>query len=155
MIGFGIRLRRELYRKIRVLRGNVRQHGIFWFLNRLLPYIIVLLLAVLLRIVLWTLKPLVHFRFGPLGTRALGGFALNPELYLCERDANLRPTKGFDVMDFFDGDGHSISGRSKFRDTVSNYQLSVMWERKIRVSRVARSEASTPSASPFSERENS
>ena len=78
-----------------------------------IPFVLPLVLGVR------ALRPFVLIRFGRLISNRLGHFALEPELYLCERDAGMHPPGAVNI--FY----HS--------KPLSNQQLKKMWERKLRV----------------------
>jgi putative glycosyltransferase (TIGR04372 family) len=75
-------------------------------------------------IIVRLLRPVLVFRFGQLATSRIGHLALDTELYLCERDAGAdrKPT-----VDFF-----------YHASPVSNQQLKKLWNRRLRVSWLAR-----------------
>ena len=87
-----------------------------------------LFLAVLIFIVpvlmIRAVRPFVLIRFGPLRSGRIGHFAVNTELYLCQKDTVRGGPRTFDVFYY-----------SRF---ISNRQIKRMWDRKLRVSRWAR-----------------
>jgi len=76
--------------------------------------------AILAIIIIRLLKPVVLIRFSPLYSSRIGHFAINTELYLCERDIDDRMQKTVDL--FY----HSCF--------VCNQQLKKMWDRVLHVS---------------------
>lgn len=84
-------------------------------------------LAWVLAIAVRVARPVVRIRFGSLISPRIGHFALNTELYLCERDAG-KHGRTFDIF--------------YCPEAVSNVQLMKMWARVLRVwpmaARVAR-----------------
>jgi putative glycosyltransferase (TIGR04372 family) len=95
-----------LLRKVRALANN---------LGRFAVNLVALVLVLLIRV----LRPLVVIRIGALASNRIGHYALDAELYLCERDAGLIPSRTFDV--FYDG------------GPVCNQQLRKMWRRRLRM----------------------
>lgn len=70
------------------------------------------------------MRPLILVRFGQLSTSRIGHFALDTEMYLCERDTGIDHHR---TWDFF------------FHATpVSNHQLKKLWNRVLWVSRIFR-----------------
>ena len=69
------------------------------------------------------LRPFVLIRFGKLISVRIGHFAINTEVYLCEKDAGLHDEKAIDI--FY----HS--------QAVCNYHLKNMWDRILYVSPLA------------------
>lgn len=65
-------------------------------------------------------RPFIIIRLGPLYNRRIGHFAINTELYLCERDSGAYKGRYYDI--FYYGPGK-----------ISNYQLKRMWERMLRI----------------------
>jgi len=66
------------------------------------------------------IRPAVLIRFGPLRSNRIGHFALNTEIYLCERDGQTGGKKSIDLF--------------YHMKPVCNEQLKVMWERVLFVS---------------------
>ena len=83
--------------------------GTFCFLLAAVPGVLILVVVRLLR-------PIVVIRFGELFSESLGHYALNTELFLCERGAGMHSQRTFD---FF----YNNSLR------VCNVQLQKMWNR--------------------------
>jgi len=69
------------------------------------------------------LRPLVIIRFGQLYTERIGHFAVNTEVYLCERDAGLH---GQQILDIF-----------YYSFPICNEQLRKMWARTLHICRFA------------------
>lgn len=69
------------------------------------------------------IKPFILIRFGPVGTERIGHFALDPELYLCRRDAGMCGQKTYDIF-YFTG-------------SFGNQQLKKMWKRTLGISSFA------------------
>ncbi len=70
------------------------------------------------------LRPLVVVRLGPLPSSRLGHFAIETEMYLCDRDKRKNGSQPFDIF--------------YHRLPICNHQLKSMWDRKLRVFRLAR-----------------
>ncbi len=72
-------------------------------------------------IIIHLFSPLILIRIGPLHSRRIGHFALNMELYLCEKKYEINTPKGryFDLF-YLD-------------KLVSNKQLAKMWRRKFNI----------------------
>lgn len=105
---------RAWYRKVRTLLA-------------LLPFVPAVLLVRVLR-------PVKLIRFGPLRSDRIGHFALNTEIYLCERDTGMHGRRTLDLH---------------YHGTlVSNQQLKRMWERTLRVFPLARALDKTNSLLP-------
>ena len=81
---------------------------------------LVALLVLLVRLV----RPVVTVRFGALQSGRIGHFAVNTELYLCERDAGMHHGRTVDV--FY----HGVR--------PCNRQLDKMWRRKLRLHQFAK-----------------
>lgn len=95
-------------------------------------------LALLLRIVLQLLKPIMHIRFGRLWSPRLGTFSFSLELYLCEKEAGVEPGHAVDIFYHYDRDGYMLRNPVKPKDAVCNQQLDVMWRRTLHVHEFAR-----------------
>ena len=65
------------------------------------------------------IRPLVLVRFGRLTCHRIGHYIMDPELYLCQRDAHPPGRRQFDIF---------YNGRQ-----ISNEQVKTMWRRTIRV----------------------
>lgn len=100
-----------------IRQGGLRTLAGYIIMVILLPVWIVVLLAVR------ALKPFVLIRFGKIVALRLGHFALEPELYLCERDAGMYGPRTIDI--------------SYYSPPVSNMQLKKMWDRMLTVSQIA------------------
>ena len=127
--------RREVDR-FRNGNGQIRRHLIrrrLEHLESILSYPVRWLLAVLLRILLEALKPVVQIRFARLGSCSLGLFALPTEAYLCEREAGLHPRNAFDVFYRYDRDAGGIRPPSKREAMVCNEQLDRMFRPHLRI----------------------
>lgn len=94
---------------------------------------VALLLAVILRVVLRLLKPIVQIRFGQLWSPRLGIFTLTTEMYLCERDVGIQPRHSIDLFYHYDRDGYMLQRRLTPRQAIANQQLNAMFERALRV----------------------
>ena len=117
---------------------KVRQRGVSWCVRKAVSYLSLLPLAVLLRLVLLSLRPILRIRFGRLWSPRLGPFAHFTELYLCEQDAGMQPRGSLDLWYHYDRDGYMLKKPPKPREAISNLQLATMWERVIHVTAVAR-----------------
>ena len=82
--------------------------------------ILLLALAIPMALLIRALRPLVTVRVGPLRSHTIGHFAVNTELYLCERDAGMHGRRTLDL--FYYG------------SMVCNRQLKKMWDRTLFVS---------------------
>ncbi|MBI5050403.1 MAG: TIGR04372 family glycosyltransferase [Nitrospirae bacterium] len=76
-------------------------------------------------ILIRSIKPIKLIRFGNLRSNRIGHFALNTELYLCEKDNNMQSNNSIDVFFYDKNKG------------VCNYQLLKMWKRILRVNQIA------------------
>jgi putative glycosyltransferase (TIGR04372 family) len=123
-----------LYRDPRSLASKAQEKGF----GRVAAFLSLLPLAVLLRMLLWSLKPIIHIRFGQLWSHRLGSFSMGPELRLCERDASMHPKKSLDLWYHFDGAKEIRQIPVTPRQAVCNEQLNVMWGRTIHVTETAR-----------------
>ncbi|MFC1646118.1 TIGR04372 family glycosyltransferase [Candidatus Omnitrophota bacterium] len=65
------------------------------------------------------LRPLLTIRLGPLRSERIGHFAINTELYLCERDAHMHEPRTLDIF--------------YYTLPVCNQQLKKMWDRTLHV----------------------
>jgi putative glycosyltransferase (TIGR04372 family) len=101
-------------------------------------YIALLPSAAFLRVLLRLLEPFVYIRFGQLWSSRLGVFALDTELYLCERDAGIQPRGSLDLWYHYDRDGYMLRKPVKPRAAISNQQLSTMFGRVIHLWEPAR-----------------
>ena len=122
-----------------------RTKGLLWSLRKLRWYsikgsrlLVLLPFAILLRIALLSLKPVIHVRFGRFWSDRLGPFAMSTELYLCERDIGIQP-KSLDLWYHHDRDSYMLRKPRTGRQFICNQQLSEMWERLIHVTDAARS----------------
>jgi putative glycosyltransferase (TIGR04372 family) len=86
-------------------------------LLRLLAAVAAVPVALLLR----ALRPLILVRVGGLISHRIGHFAINTELYLCERGAGLHARRTFDVFTLYR------------LEPVCNQQLRRMWGRVLRI----------------------
>jgi len=80
--------------------------------------------ALVCLIIVRVVRPLVHFRFGPLHSSLIGHFVGFTEIYLCEKDAGLHDSRAIDI--FF------------YRYSIANHQLKRMWNRILHVWSFAR-----------------
>jgi len=82
------------------------------------------ILTMPLVLILRVLKRAIIIRFGVLPSERIGHFALNVELYLCERDKSMHNPRNFDIF--------------YYNSQISNYQLMKMWGRVLRISNSAK-----------------
>ena len=129
----------------RFLAAKFREKGAWWAVRKLASYLfhftsflLLVPLAVVLRMVLLALKPLVYIRFGRLWSPRLGPFVMFTELYLCERDAGMQPPRALDLWYHYDQDAYVLQKPVTPRQAICNQQVSKMWERVIHVTEVAR-----------------
>lgn len=116
---------------------RLRKKGVAWCVKKGTPYISLLPVALLLRIILLIIKPLVHIRFGQLLSSRIGILSLGTEFYLCEKDAGMHPGRYLDLWYHHDGDAPVLADRGNRRDFICNKQLAAMWERVLHVNQVA------------------
>jgi hypothetical protein len=90
-------------------------------------------LALLLRLVLVLLKPLVHVRFGRMYSQSIGTWDIPMELYLCEKDSGVHPKKSWDVFYHFDPDRHTLINPPKITQMVPNRQVEKMIGDNLRI----------------------
>lgn len=90
-------------------------HNLLLFLLFVLQSLVILPFVSVVRL----LRVLVVIRFGPLRSERIGHFAVNTELYLCERDAGMNSRKTFDIF--------------YHTSPICNHQLKRMWDRRLRV----------------------
>ncbi|MBW2617788.1 MAG: TIGR04372 family glycosyltransferase [Deltaproteobacteria bacterium] len=94
---------------------------LFWLGRRVIDLLLILRLARPLAVAALTvLRPFVRIRIGRLNSARLGHFALDAELYLCERDADKQDGNALDVF-------YLRSNR------VCNQKLAEMFGRRIRI----------------------
>ncbi|MBC8281225.1 MAG: hypothetical protein H8E48_10600, partial [Chloroflexi bacterium] len=93
------------------------------FLSLLAP--LLLPFALLLRIALMALKPIVRVRFGRIWSFQLGQFAIPIEIYLCERDEGKLPKRTLDIFYHYDNEdfNRSLKNPVKPIDAVCNVFL--------------------------------
>lgn len=105
-------------RKVSTIINYYKAIHVVVFFVPLLPVVILIRL----------IRPLLLIRFGVIENQRIGHYAVNPELYLCERDAGLQPKKAFDIFYRMDP------------TFTSNRQLEKMWKRcrQIRMWEIAR-----------------
>jgi len=96
--------------------------GLLWRLA--FPFSMVL--ALLLRLALLALKPLVHVRFGRMYSQSIGTWDIPMELYLCQKDAGIHPKNSWDVFYHFDPDRHTLVNPPKITEMVPNRQVEKM-----------------------------
>jgi putative glycosyltransferase (TIGR04372 family) len=97
---------------------QVRKGGISILFGKLCA-IPLILLALPVVFLVRILRPLVVIRFESLHSNRIGHFALDAELYLCERDAGMHNSRSVDIF-YYNGQ-------------ISNYQLKRMWDRKLHI----------------------
>lgn len=119
-----------LFRYIRQQTGEVLRGGLPVLLRKgriLLKIVcslhILLLLAPVAVLLIRALRPLILIRVGPLESRRIGHFAANTEVYLCERDAGIGDKCAIDIF--------------YHPPPVCNQQLKKMWNRTLRIYRIA------------------
>lgn len=120
-------LKNSAWRLICFLRYHARdiRRGGLPVLLRKAQAFLMMVLAVPVVLPIRALRSLVLIRFGQLISHRIGHFAVNTELYLCERDAGLYSPRTIDIF--------------YHTSPVSNQQLKKMWDRStLRVSRLAR-----------------
>lgn len=83
-----------------------------------------LILALPCVIVARLLRPVILIRFGQLWSSRIGHFAINTELYLCQRDLEDTRERTLDLF--------------YHTPIISNYQLKKMWERTLLISPLVR-----------------
>jgi putative glycosyltransferase (TIGR04372 family) len=86
----------------------------------IITVIIFIPLAVFVRLI----SPIKQFSFRALNNTRIGHFAINTEIYLCEKDAGFEPKNSLDI--FFIESNY-----------ICNQQLFKMWKRKLIVSQIA------------------
>ena len=101
---------------------DIREGGLSVLLRKLRRFLVMILAAPVV-LVVRALRPVVVIRFGSLISGRIGHFALNTELYLCERDAGMHMRRTFDI--FYNN------------SPVCNQQLKRMWDRTLHVSQFA------------------
>ena len=117
--------------------NHVRKGGLRVFLRKISRIVLyyraihaILLFIPLLPVVIFVrlIRPFLLVRFGVIENQRIGHYAVNPELYLCERDAGLQPNRSLDIFYKIDP------------TYTANRQLERMWKRsgRIRVWEVAR-----------------
>src|SRR4030042_4086159 len=102
--------------------GQIKQGGLTVMLRKIRRFL-ALLLSIPAVLLIRALRPLVLIRIGPLKSAVIGYLAANPELYLCRRDAGIENKRAFDIF-------YHLT-------PVSNQQLKKMWDRTLRVWRLA------------------
>ena len=113
--------------------NRIQDRGMGWVAKRITIIACLLTPAVILRLILLTIKPMLHIRIGVLRSERLGTFAMFPEIYLCERDHGAQPSRSLDVWFHSDQDSHMLLRPKHVRDTICNQQLNKMWERTLNV----------------------
>lgn len=100
-----------------VFRELIKSKALF-FLQKCRALFLILLAPVGVLIVR-LLRPFILIRFSTLLSSRIGHFAVNTELYLCERDAGIQNQRSLDV----------------FYNTlpICNHQLKKMWNRKLHI----------------------
>ena len=98
---------------------------------------VLLPLALLLRITLVVLKPLVHIRFGRIWVFHMGNHAICTEVYLCQSDAGELPKRSFDIFYPYTYEV-LIRGMIKPKTVPANEQLHLMFKRHLRTTESAR-----------------
>ena len=121
-------------RVLRVTRGYLPWLTYIATLPLLFP------LALVLRLILISIKPLVHVRFGQLWVFNMGNHAMCTELYLCERDAGEHPKRSFDIFYHYIYEVliRAMVRRDKTQNLAANKQLDIMFRRQLRVAQIAR-----------------
>ena len=90
------------------------------FVVRLLQLISGSMIAIAIRVV----YPMRHYRFGRLPSHEIGHYASNVEIYLCEKESNLRGHRHKSIDTWYRNPDHG----------VANNQLDTMWSRVIKIS---------------------
>jgi len=90
------------------------------YLFKLLQMISGLVVAIAIRVVL----PFRNYKFGRLPSHEIGHYASNVEIYLCEKESNLRGHRHKSIDTWYRNPDHA----------VANNQLDTMWSRVIRIS---------------------
>lgn len=129
--GTPIRVMRSFRTQIRQIRNEgftavVRKARI---LLKLIPDLPGALLATPIVVLVRLLRPFVVIRFGPIRSPNFGHFVSEPEMYLSKRDMGLDDPRTIDIHYYT-----SRPGGLPF----CNLQLKKMWDRTIRVNRLAR-----------------
>ena len=92
-----------------------------------------LVLAVILRVALQLLRPLVHIRFGRCPTHSIGAWGIPMELYLCQKDLGMHPKRSLDLFFHHNNVRHMIKNPGRIQDQACNKQLETMLNRKVRM----------------------
>jgi len=88
-----------------------------------IPFTVAVVLVSPIVVIIRLLGPLILIRIGRLQSTRIGHFAMNPEVFLCQRDAGMRPRRHIDVF--------------YHPRPVCNDQLRKMWDRVLFVTRLA------------------
>jgi len=113
-----IRLNKFFERVMRFLLRHakeIQQKGLSVVVRKIC-FLLAMAPGLLALLIVRALRPIVVIRFGALISESLGHFAMNTELFLCERDAGMHSRCTFDV--FYNNSTQ-----------VCNLQLKKMWDR--------------------------
>ena len=83
-----------------------------------------LFLGFLIALAIRILRPIRHYKFGRLPSHEIGHYASNVEIYLCEKESNLRGHRHKSIDTWYRNPDHA----------VANNQLDKMWSRVIKIS---------------------
>ena len=98
-------------------------------LTKWIPEIPAALFGLAIVLLVRLLRPIIVIRFGPIRAANFGHFASEPEIYLSKRDVGLDDPRTFDIQ-YYSNKHQKLP--------ISNYQLKKMWDRTIRINRLAR-----------------
>ena len=114
--------KKEINPSLRYHTSQIKQGGLPVLLRKTRRFL-ALLLSIPAVLLIRALRPLVLIRIGPLKSDVIGYLAANTEMYLCRRDAGIENKRAFDIF-------YHLT-------PVSNQQLKKMWDRTLRVWRLA------------------
>lgn len=100
--------------------SQIRERG-YILIMRKLVILVALPFALPVVLLIRAIRPLLLIRFGVLMSDRIGHFAINTEMYLCERDAGLQPRGAFDIF--------MLCSLGQ----ICNEQLKTMWARQLRI----------------------
>lgn len=117
------------YVQPRFLIHKAREKGILWCIVTGIADLAILPLAILLRIVLLTLKPFVHIRFGKFWCETVAALTIFNEMYQCEKDAGMHPRRKPILWYYWARDGNLRPYRISAKKATANVQVAKMFER--------------------------
>ena len=114
----------------------IRYRYLPWMVGKLLLPLRYLL-AILLRVVLSAVKPLVHIRFGRYMSVSIGAWVIPMELYLCQKREGLLPKRTLDIFYHWNGTKFMLRKPVRYQDQVCNEYVHSIFKRVLNIKQIA------------------